>query len=58
MRTASKPILKDARNGFLGNGAHGMGQIPHARNLHPGCGQTLQHLLSGGATGVPVAHEL
>ena len=37
MRATRKAILTDARNGLLGNGyAQGMGQIPDARNLHPG----------------------
>jgi len=42
MRAARKIILTDTRNGLLGNGwVQGMGQIPDARNLHPGCTQTL-----------------
>jgi len=37
MRETRKTILTDARRGPLGNGGvQGMGQIPDARNLHPG----------------------
>jgi len=37
MRTTRRAFLKDARNGFLGNGAQGMDQIPRVvGNLHPG----------------------
>jgi len=43
MRTTRQAILMDARNGLLGNRcAQGMRQIPEARNLHPGCTQSLQ----------------
>jgi len=40
MRATRRAILTDARNGLFGNGsAQGMGQIPIARNLYPGCTQ-------------------
>ena len=42
MRATRTSILTDAWNGLLGNGfAQGMGQIPDAPNLHPGCTQPL-----------------
>jgi len=40
MRATKSAILTDARNGLFGNGsAQGMGQIPNAHNLYPGCTQ-------------------
>jgi len=42
MHATRKAILTDVRNGLLGNRcAQGMGQIPDARTLHPGCTQPL-----------------
>jgi len=42
MCATRKAIVTDARNGLLGNGcAQGMGRIPDAHNLHPGCTQPL-----------------
>jgi len=38
MRATRKAILTDVRDKLLGNGCvQGMGQIPDAHNLHPGC---------------------
>jgi len=45
MRATRKAILTDARSKLLSNGyALGMGQIPDARNLHPGQKQEEQAL--------------
>jgi len=43
MRATRKVVWTDARNGLLGNRcAQGMGQIPNARNIHPGCMQFIK----------------
>ena len=55
MQATRNLVFTDVRNGHLGNGCvQGMGQIPDACNLHPGCVQpheSFTWIQAAGATG-------